>query len=117
MNISDIAALSSQKRRHVIPAVSAALVLFAALADWPYGYYQFLRLVVCGVGIYIAVLAYHWRRIWAVWLFGITATLFNPFVPVHLSKNLWQPIDVGCAALFLAGAFLLRPEANHAEIN
>jgi hypothetical protein len=111
--MANLPTISLSKRPHFIPAVIAALLLLLALADWPYGYYQFLRLVVCGVGIYMAVTVYQWRKMWAIWLFGIAAVLFNPFAPIHLSKDLWQPIDVGCAVLFLAGAFLLRPEANH----
>lgn len=105
--------VDGQSRPHLIPAGIAALMLLMALGDWPYAYYQFLRLVVCGVGVYVAVTAYQWRRMWAVWLFGMAAVLFNPFAPIHLSRDLWQPIDVGCAALFLTGAFLLRPETNH----
>lgn len=103
-----------RRRPHLVPAVIAALILLMALRDWPYGYYQFLRLVVCAVSIYVAVMAYQWQRVWAVWLFGMTAVLFNPFAPIHLSKDLWQPIDVLFAVFFLAGAFLLRPEADHA---
>lgn len=115
--MANVPTASWQRRPHLVPAVIAALLPLMALGDWPYGYYQFLRLVICGVSIYVAVMAYQWQRMWAVWSFGIVAVLFNPFAPVHLSKDLWQPIDVGCAALFLAGAFLLRPEANHAENN
>lgn len=90
-----------EKRPHLIPAVIAAAMLLLALAPWPYGYYQLLRFVVCGIAGYIAFMAYNWKKIWAVWLFSFVALLFNPFISIHLSKELWQLIDVICAILFM----------------
>ena len=106
----------SQRRPHLIPAIIAALMLFGALAPWPYGYYQLLRFVVCGVSIYVAVIAYDWQKIWATWLFGLLAVLFNPLIPVHLTWELWQPIDVICALLFVVIVFILKkPTAEKQE--
>jgi hypothetical protein len=98
----------SKKRPHLIPGIIAALMLLGTLAQWPYGYYQLLRLVVCGVAVYIAFTAYGWQKMWAVWLFGFIALLFNPLIPIHLSRELWQPIDVICALLFAVVVFILR---------
>jgi len=83
-------------------------MLLGALAPWPYGYYQLLRFVVCGVSVYIAFMAYQWEKIWSVWLFAFVALLFNPLIPIHLSRELWQPIDVICALLFASIAFILK---------
>ena len=97
-----------QKRPHLIPCIVASVALLGALGDWPYGYYQLLRFVVCGVSVYVAYMAYSWQRLWATWLFGIIAVLFNPIIPIHLSKELWQPIDLACAVLFLVIAFIMK---------
>ena len=97
-----------EKQSHVIPAVVAALMLFGALGDWPYGYYQLLRFVVCGVSVYVAFIAYGWEKLWAAWLFGFVAVLFNPLLPIHLSRDLWQPIDVICAVLFVVVGLILK---------
>ena len=97
-----------QKRPHLIPSLIAATMLLGALADWPYGYYQLLRLVTCGASVYIAVLAYSWEKVWATWLFGFIAVLFNPLLPVHLPRELWQPIDLIFAVIFVAIAFILK---------
>lgn len=97
-----------EKQPHLIPSLLAALMLLGALARWPYGYYQLLRLVVCGVGAFIAFMAYSWQEMWAVWLFGFIALLFNPLIPIHLSRGLWQPIDVICAILFIVIVFVLK---------
>jgi len=96
------------QRPHLIPALVAAVMLLVALAEWPYGYYQLLRFVTCGVAAYVAFLAYQWQKIWATWPFGFIALLFNPLIPIRLSRELWQPIDVICAILFAVIAFALQ---------
>ena len=100
------------KRPHQIPCIVAAVGLLAALGDWPYGYYQLLRFVVCGVSVYVAVVAYGWKKLWATWVFGFLAVLFNPLAPIHLSRDLWQPIDFACALLFAVVAFVLKEPAE-----
>ena len=101
-----------EKRPHLIPAIIAALILLGALGRWPYGYYQLLRWVTCGAAIFVAFMAYNWQKIWAVWLFGIIAVLFNPIALIHLAKDTWQPIDVICALLFVAIAVILKAPAR-----
>ena len=95
-------------RPHFIPSIVAAAMLFGALAQWPYGYYQLLRWVVCGVAIFVAVSTYGWKKLWATWLFGFVAILFNPLIPIHLSRDVWQPIDVVCSILFVFAAVGLK---------
>lgn len=105
-----------QKRPHLIPCIVAALMLLGSLARWPYGYYQLLRLVVCGVSAYVAIVAYKWHRLWATVIFAIVTVLFNPLLPLHLSKEIWQPIDLVCALLFvIVGLVLKKPEEKKQE--
>jgi len=101
-----------EKRPHFIPSIIVAIMLFLTLAPWPYGYYQILRFVVCGVSAYVAVIAYNWHKVWATWLFGFIAVLFNPIIPIHLSRELWQPIDVICAILLILSVFVLKNPAE-----
>lgn len=96
------------RRPHLVPALIASAMLMGALTDLPYGYYQLLRFVVCGVSVYVAYTAYDWQKMWVMWLFGLIAVLFNPLIPIHLSREIWQPIDAVCALLFATVAFLLR---------
>jgi len=106
-----------EKRPHLIPVIIAAIMLLLALAPWPYGYYQLLRLVVCGVSVYVAFTAYNWQKqkMWATWLFGFIAVLFNPLLPIHLSREIWQPIDVACGILFIAIAIILNEPVKTSE--
>ena len=96
------------KRPYLIPTMIAAIMLLLALAPWPYGYYQVLRLVVCGVAVYVAFMGYTWQKMWAMWLFGFIAVLFNPLLPIHLSRQIWQAIDVVCGILFMVIAVILK---------
>ena len=97
-----------KKRLNLVPSLITAAMLLLALALWPYGYYQLLRFVVCGAAVYVAYTAYDWQKMWAVWLFGFIALLFNPLIPIHLSREIWQPINVVCAILFIVVAFVLK---------
>lgn len=97
-----------ENRPCLIPAGVASIMLFLSLAPWPYGYYQLLRFVVCGVSAYVAFMAYTWQKMWATCLFGVIAVLFNPLIPIHLPRELWQPIDVICAILLLFAVFVLK---------
>ncbi|MHC4751784.1 MAG: DUF6804 family protein [Planctomycetota bacterium] len=107
-----------QKRPHIIPCFVATLMFFGSLTCWSYGYYQLLRFVVCGVSVYVAFIAYNWRKLWATsLLFGFIAFLFNPLIPIHLSRKIWQPIDVICAVLFVVvGLVLKKPEGKKQKV-
>lgn len=84
------------------------LMLFWALADNPYGYYQILRWVVCGLTGYLTYLAYDGdKNVW-VWIFGITAVLFNPIAPIHLDKETWSVINLIVAAIIFISIFKMK---------
>ena len=95
---------------NVIPASIVAVMLLIAVAELPYGYYQVLRWATCGIGVFIAFRAYKVGTTWITWLFGLIAVLFNPIFPIHLTKEIWRPIDLTCALLFgLSILLLLNP--------
>ena len=95
------------RRPHAVPAIIAAVMLVAALGDWPYGYYQFLRWVTCVAAAFVAWRAFGWAQ-WAPgWVFAFMALLFNPIVPIHLNRDIWRVIDLGVAAFFAASIHVL----------
>lgn len=52
-------------------SLSVAAGCLIALGDWPYGYYQLLRLVVTGYAVWVAFhLAAQSRPAWP-WVFGL----------------------------------------------
>ncbi len=87
--------------RWTIAAIPAAMLIFA-LVPLPYGYYTLLRLVVTGCALVLAWFDYQETQgvsIFGAVLIGI-GVLFNPIVAVHLSREIWMPIDIGAAAFF-----------------
>jgi hypothetical protein len=82
---------------HLIPAA----MLIAALGPWPYGYYTLLRLVVCIVAGWLAVLDYrkaHTLTPWAMALgilpwYSIRSSQFGStarFGPFSMSWRHWS---------------------------
>jgi len=101
----------------LIPALVAALMLLGAVAGLPYGYYQFLRWVVCGIGIYVAVIAYRWGITWVTWVFGAIAVLFNPVIPITFSREIWLPIDIASSLIFSFSIFFLKKPIDEGGVN
>jgi hypothetical protein len=99
-----------RNRPHTLPALLAAIMLLVAVVPLPYGYYQFMRWVVCGIAVYTAVSAYRWKKTWATWFFGAIAVLFNPIFPIYLSREVWLPIDcVGSLLFGFSPLFMKKP--------
>jgi len=81
--------------------ILAILMLFGAIAEWPYGYYTFLRWITCISSILVAFQAFEKNIDWAKVVFIVIAILFNPLAPIYLSRNTWVPIDIITAILFI----------------
>ena len=74
--------------------IGVAALLLVSLADWPYGFYGFLRLAVCAATLILAGRASRNGRPWWAVAMGGVAILFNPIWPVHLVRLDWEPIDL-----------------------
>jgi hypothetical protein len=78
-----------------------AALCFVAIFPMPYGYYVFLRWVVCVTGVALAI-AFPRTGYWGVALFAVAvAILFNPIVKVPLGRDAWKWFDAGAGLLFL----------------
>ena len=87
-------------------------LLLAALLPLPYGYYQFLRIAIVIASGLVAYTAFSdGRQGWAIG-FGAICILFNPLIPIHLSKSMWAPIDIFIALVFLAGWKVIKGEGE-----
>ena len=97
----------------VVPAAMALL----ALMDMPYGYYQLLRLVVAVSAAFLAVAAWQRASHAAVIAFALLALIYNPIAPLHLKREIWEWVNIGTAAVFLAGlaVFELRERRTKAK--
>lgn len=102
----------TDNHKHSLPSliarVLAAIMLVWALDRHPYDYYTLLRWITCGVSAYMAWYSAELAKDGWVWIFGITALLFNPLIPVHLSRDTWAVIDLAAAALMVVSLFTVR---------
>ena len=102
-------------QRITIVKIIAIIMLFWALADNPYGYYQILRWVIAGVVGYSAYLAYEQGKNAWTWILAITAILFNPIAPIHLSRETWSVLNIIAAAIIFTSIFKLKVVAKKKE--
>lgn len=86
----------------------AIAMLLLALLPMPYGYYTLLRIAICAFSVYLVY------RIWQkniqlwLWIFIIIAILFNPIIPIYLSRGLWALIDITVAVVFFVSITQLK---------
>lgn len=79
-------------------------LLFFATARNSYDYYTILRWVVCGFSAYAAYRKFEESNVGWGWIFAVIAVTFNPVVPVHLSRETWQPIDLTSGGIMVVSA-------------
>lgn len=74
--------------------VPSALLLLALL-PLPYGFYTPLRLVVCGATLLLAYQEYQLHNQVSGWVVVCVALglIFNPIIPVHLTRELWGGVS------------------------
>ena len=81
--------------------ILSILMLFGAIAEWPYGYYIILRWITCITSILVVVQAFEKNIDWAKVVFAIITIFFNPLAPIYLSRSTWIPLDIVTAILFI----------------
>ncbi len=74
--------------------ISIILTAFAIPRGMPYDYFVVLRLVNFAI---FGFLSYTVRKRYETWMIilGGLALLFNPFIPLHVSKSVWIVLDIG----------------------
>lgn len=79
-----------------------ATMLFIGAAPLPYGYYILLRLVATGVFVWAAVIAYERKRLFLPWIYVLIALIFNPFIKIYLTKEVWIFVDIISAVILFS---------------
>jgi len=100
------------RKKIVVPIIiSSILLIIAVFPISEYGYYIFLRWVVFLSSVYVAYLFFKIKRTNWEWVIVIIAILFNPIIPVYLSKEIWQVIDIIVAIIFIVTIFISKKES------
>jgi hypothetical protein len=92
----------------LIARLIASGMLLLALLRHPYSYYILLRWIVCGTAAYGTFTSIELEKSSWAWGLGIIALLFNPIIPVYLSREIWAPVDVATALIFVMSIFTIR---------
>src|SRR3989338_4373400 len=96
------------KKKNIASIIASVFLFLALLNGWPYGFFTLLRFVVFVATAYIAWLAYEQQKAKWVWIFGFLAVLFNPFIVIHLNRELWSFIDVIVGVFIIVSIFALK---------
>lgn len=88
--------------------ISGGLLIMAIPTGWPYDFYILLRWVISIFSIIVAYNFYTSKRQAWVLIFGAVAFLFNPILPVYLSKSSWVIFDFIVAIIFFIAAHLYK---------
>jgi len=84
--------------------ISGILLLLGIPAGWPYSYYVLLRWIILISSAIVAFGFFNSKlQAWAL-IFGAVAILFNPLIPIYMSKQTWIIFDfIGACLFFIAG--------------
>ncbi len=91
-----------------ITRLLASVLLIWALVDHEYAYYTILRFVIFGTTSYGIFLAIRFHRIGWAWILGIITILYNPFIPIHLERDMWGIVNICTSILLVVSIFLFR---------
>ncbi len=92
----------------VLLRIVTACLLFWAIFHNPYDYYIILRWITFGVSLYCIYIAYGAEKKEWLFLFGMLSFIFNPIIPLHLSKDIWRFIDVISGIFLIVSMFFVK---------
>lgn len=84
----------------LLSQIIACCLLLLAIASLPYGYYQFLRIVITATAIVNCIHIYRLENKAVIIIYLIVAIIFNPLIPIYFGKSIWIGIDLVIAIFF-----------------
>jgi hypothetical protein len=93
------------------------MLLWALNPSNPYGYYILLRWVCCAVFGYLALQASAYKKQDWVWVLGVTAAVYNPIIPVHLTREIWSVVNIVTIGIAVVSIFAVSPKDNPVSAN
>jgi len=98
----------TMKRIWIPQVIVCAMLLWALNPANPYGYYTLLRWVCCGVFGFLAFKAFDLKMQGLTWVLGITALVYNPIFPVHLTRAIWSAANIATIIIAVASIIYLK---------
>lgn len=100
--------MERNKKKNIALLIAAGFLFLAMFGGWPYGFFTMLRFVVFASSAYVAWIAYEAQKEKWVWIFGFLAVLFNPFIIIHLNRDMWSVIDLIVGMFMIVSVFVLK---------
>lgn len=104
--------MNDQRSAYEIPPTwlswATGIACLVAILDMPYGYYQFLRLVVTAYTAYLSYAYFREGRGEVAWAFAFFALIYNPVFPIAMSKGVHAIFNVLAATAILGELHLIR---------
>lgn len=91
------------------------IACLVAILDMPYGYYQFLRLVVTAYAAYVSYVYFRADRVEIAWAFVFIALIYNPVFPIAMTKGVHAIFNVLAAASIFAEFYLVRSRGKQSH--
>ena len=95
--------------------VTGLFLLWAAARGGSYNFFILLRIIVTGTSLAVIIKAF--KNPLKSWIFFLgTALLFNPVLPIYLTRGIWIVIDLTAVLAFLAfGIYSLKSRGPGAK--
>ena len=77
-----------------------AMLVMGIAGGVPYGFYTFLRIVICATS---AGIAFSYKETISgklFWVLIASAILFNPVLPFHLGREIWIIVDLAIVCIY-----------------
>ena len=88
------------RRKYVFLIPIVSLLFIAFFYPLPYGFYTLNRIFASFFSVIGAIHIWDEKRFLS-YSFIVIAVLFNPVIPIHLTRNIWQIIDLVATIPFL----------------
>lgn len=89
------------------------MLLVALNPGNPYGYYVLMRWVICGLFAFLAFQALKQNRKEWFWILGISAAIYNPFIRIHLGREIWSVVNIVTVGIVVTSIFKLKGDESN----
>jgi len=86
------------------------LLIAAPIVSFPYGFYTFLRLSISiSAGFIIYLRNKKVKKVDTISIiFAVIVILYNPIIPIHLTREIWMPINFISAVVYFYGFYKIK---------
>jgi hypothetical protein len=112
IKLSHMKSFVSQSWLRLLGIVMIVVAVTSYFSGWytlPYAFYQLMCWVVVIESLLIVLQTYKDKGSQVVlWIFVLTAIVFNPITPVYMTTLIWQYVDIAAGVLFVLSFFFLE---------